>query len=164
MSYLAISLLFILALVLLFWQGSNFVSMLLGAPPVSSPTRDFLKQFADSNKTFLDIGCGAGAILLQASLLFKHVYGIEASPFYYLLAKWRTRKLKNVTIIYGNFFKLNWPKVDYIYCYLLPALLEKATPKLRAQKATILSLGFAIPNWKPTKEVGKSPFILRLYN
>lgn len=148
---------------LLVWQVSNLVSVVLGAPAVSSPKHDLLSEFADKDKTFLDLGCAGGKVVIAAAPLFKHVYGVEASPFYYLLAKWRTRKLKNVTVIYGNFFTLNWPNVDIIYCYLLPPLLEKLQPKLKASNATVLSFGFCIKEWAPKQTINKNSQKLFVY-
>lgn len=138
-------------LILLFWQISNVLSALYGAPAVSSPQHEFLKQLADRKKTLLDLGCGNGSLCIKASPYFNQVYGIEFSPFYYLLAKVRTSRYPNITIMYGNFFTENWPEVDYIYCYLLPKLLGKLQSKLEQSQAAILSYGFAIPTWKPNR-------------
>ncbi len=143
----------IIAITLLIWQVSNLISIMLGAPAVASPRHELLKEFADPNKTLLDLGCADGNVVISAASLFKHVYGIEASPFYYWLARWKTRKLKNVTIIYGNFFTVDWPHTDYIYCYLLPPLLEKLEPKLKEANTTVLSFGFKIKDWKPKKTI-----------
>lgn len=148
---LVLTLLSLLVLILLFWQISNMLSALYGAPAVSSPHHDFLKSFANKQKTFLDLGCGNGSLCLRAAPHFKKVYGIEFSPFYYLIARLRASRYSNVTILYGDFLTKPWPKTDYIYCYLLPALLTKLGPKLKQSQATVLSYGFAIPNWKANK-------------
>src|SRR5688500_13589 len=105
MIYLVLIGYFIVLVLLLLWQWSNIYSVIIGAPAISSPKHDFLTQFADKDKTFLDLGCGVGSMCLRAAPHFKHVYGIELSPMYYLVSKWRTKKRKNITIIYGNFLK-----------------------------------------------------------
>lgn len=154
MIYLVIAVYLIVVAVLLLWQFSNLYSAKLGAPAISSPRHELWKEFSSPNKTFLDLGCGVGSVLLRVSPHFKHVYGIEYSPWYYLVSKLRTRKRANITVCYGNFFTLEWPPVDYIYCYLLPGVLEHLKPRLAKSRATVLSYAFPIPGW-PAKRVVK---------
>lgn len=137
----------ILTFTLLLWTISNVVSVFFGAPAISSPPSMGWKKFADPTKTFLDLGCGSGTVLLRAAPYFHHVYGIEASPAYYLLSKWRTRHLSNVTVMFGNFFTEKWPKTDYIYCYLLDRPMRQLRPRLIDADTTVLSLLFPIPGW-----------------
>jgi SAM-dependent methyltransferase len=157
-----VSALFIV-LLLLFWQVSNFLSMWLGAPAISSPKIDLWRGFAHKEKTFLDLGCGLGSVCLRSAPHFKHVYGIEFSPWYYLLARLRTRRIENVTIIYGNFFIVDWPKTDYVYCYLLPELLVKMKSKLAWSNATILCQSFPIKGWQPIETLEKGDRKLFVY-
>jgi SAM-dependent methyltransferase len=138
----------VVSLTLFVWTVSNIVSVLFGAPAISSPSSMGWKKFANKDKTFLDLGCGGGMVLLRAAPYFGHVYGIEASPAYYLLSKWRTRKLTNVTVIFGNFFMGSWPKVDYIYCYLLERPMRQLRSRLIAANTVTMSLSFPIPEWE----------------
>ena len=146
----------IVGLVLLFWQLSSFISLVAGAPYLTSPltkkdwpklieeVKNISKPSKKDSSTFLDLGSGDGTICLYASNYFDYVYGIEISPFNYLLSHWRTRKHKNIKIIFGNILQVEWPKVDLIYCYLLPKFLKKIQPLLIKSKADIICLDFEI--------------------
>ena len=163
--YSTFLLLAILALAFfIFWQISNIISLALGAPAVSSPQHRFLTMIGKtSGKTLLDLGCGNGVVCLKAAPLFRQVYGVEYSPFYYYVAKWRTRHVKNVTIIRGNFFTMQWPQVDFIYCYLFPELLHKLEHRIDATGATVLSLSFPIPQKKESQVIASEGYKLYVY-
>lgn len=163
MPYLILTLLLILALFLLFWQISNFISIGLGAPAVSSPKHQLWQRFAGPQATFLDLGCGIGSVVLAAAPHFKHVYGMEYSPFFYIVSRFRTRRHKNITILYGNILTADWPKTTAIYCYLMPALLEKLTPRFQSQSATVLSLAFPIPGLTPHQTIQERRPALYIY-
>lgn len=146
------------------WQISNLLSAWYGAPPISSPRHELWRDYADADKTFLDLGCGSGTLCLRAAPHFRHVYGMERSPFYYVVSWLRSWRYKNITIIYGNMLTRPWPVTDYIYCYLMPELLGQLRPKLQQSKAVILSYAFPIPQLKPSKVIkqqGKQLFVYR---
>jgi SAM-dependent methyltransferase len=139
----------LLVLGLLAWQASNIISMALGAPAISSPRNNFWPELVarDSSlykKSIIDLGCGAGSACIAMAPHFRRVYGMEFSPFYFLLAKWRTRKLKNVTIIFGNILKAPWPKTEYVYCYLLSPVMAALLPRFNEEQRIVLSLTFPI--------------------
>lgn len=153
LAFLPLLPLIILVLVLVFWQYSNIKSILLGAPAITSPSHRLLEQVARSPQTWLDLGCGNGSVCLRLAPLVKQVYGIEYSPFYYAVARWRTRRLANVTIIYGNIMTDDWPRADVIHCYLLPTLLKRLTTRLKQAGATVVCLAFPIPGWQPSRQL-----------
>ncbi len=150
-------------MVLLIWLSSNLFSATLGAPAITSPHHDFWPELAKRGSSILDLGCGNGSSCIAAAPYFKEVYGIEYSPFYYIVARLRTARHKNITIIYGSFWKVTWPKADLIYCYLLPDLLGKMKKLLRNYERPIASLAFPIPDWQPTETLQEGSLKLRLY-
>ncbi len=164
MIWIAISIYFVIVSLLFFWQVSNLLSVLYGAPAISSPKHELWKKFADKEKTLLDLGCGIGSVCLRAAPHFKHVYGIEYSPMYYFISKLRTRKNRNVTILYGNMFRRSWPKVNYIYCYLMPNTLGKLKNKLESSGAIILSYAFRIPGRESREIVHREKMALYVYD
>lgn len=166
LSYLILLLSFLLVSMLLLWQWSNIHSLFLGAPAISSPKHDLWKELADPNKSILDLGCGNGSLCLRMAPFFQQVYGVEYSIFYFLIARFRTVKNKNIQIIYGNFFKLNWPKTELIHCYLLPGLLNSLAPKLLAARqagVTVVSYAFKISDWSVDRVINREKQKLYIY-
>ncbi len=162
LAYFCIALLTLLIAVLLFILASNVMSHTAGAPAISSPKHRLWLSFARKDKTFLDLGSGLGSVCLAAAPHFKHVYGIEFSPWYYLVSCWRTRSVSNITIFYGSMFEVEWPKVDYIYCYLLPGLMKRLRSRLIKSGATILCLSFPVPDQEPDRiltEAGRKLYV-----
>lgn len=154
LTYIMLIVLSLFVLILLFWQISNIRSIMLGAPAISSPKNDLWKSLADRRRTILDLGCGNGSLALCLAPYFKHVYGIEYSPFYYIVAKLRTAGVRNITIYYGDLKTLPWPPVNFIYCYLLPDFIRTLEPRLqeaRDKGSVIVSFGFPVSKWKPSK-------------
>jgi len=152
-----LSILFLLiALLLLFWQTSNIYSILAGAPYVSvdlAAMRQALK-LANFKKgeIFYELGCGAGNVLLEAQKYGIQVVGYEVSPWYFLLAKLRTLRYKNIKIVYKDVRQVDLGPADVIYCYLLPELLEQLTVQFGRAiklKKRIISISFAVPGLKP---------------
>lgn len=154
----------IVAALLCFWMAGNIISVLLGAPALSSPSSDGWKKYADKHKTFLDLGSGSGEMCLRAAPYFKHVYGIEGSPWYYLLSRYKCRKEENITILFGDFYRLKWPRVDYIYCYLMDSPVKRLKPFLERSGAIVLSLSFSIEDWKEIERIKKDNRTLYVYD
>lgn len=149
--YIVLALLVVALLVAIFWLFSNIKSMALGAPAISSPLLSSLNDLARPDQTWLDLGCGSGTMIKRLAKQVKHIYGIEYSPFYYLFSSWRTRKDKNATIIYGDLRTCDWPVVDVIYCYLLPAFMLGLEERLLASNSTVVCLSFPRKKVKPTR-------------
>lgn len=142
----------IFAIWLLFWQISNFISVLSGSLYVKSK-RDVIKKTLDiaqinNNSVFYELGSGNGDVLIEASKVAKKVVGYEISPYYYLLSIFRTWRYSNVTVQYKNILDVNLSSADVIYCYLLPDLLKKIDFSKIKSSAKIISIGFSIPKLK----------------
>lgn len=96
---------------------------------------------------FYDLGCGKGDVLIEAEKMGAKVFGCEISPYYYILAKIRTSKHKNIKVIYQNIENINLSDANIVYCYLLPKFLEKLSPKFLKELelgCQIISIGFPI--------------------
>lgn len=133
-----------------FWLLSNIFSSRLGAPAISSPHDDLWQQVASPDQVWLDLGGGNGGLALRVEGKVKYVYAIEYSPFYYLVAFFRTFFNQHISIIYGDMFRTPLPAADIIYCYLLPGLLERLKPLLVGRKAILAAYCFAVPGWTPS--------------
>ena len=152
--------LMVLVLVLLLWQVSNFVSVFFGAPHVKTKVSIINKalKLVDLKKgeTFYELGSGSGDALISASKYNIKVIGFEISPYYYLYSKLRTLRYKNIDVNFKNILDADLSCADIIYCYLLPKLLKKLTPKLKKElkyTARIISIGFPIKSLKLVKKI-----------
>ncbi|MBI5466731.1 MAG: hypothetical protein HY975_00740, partial [Candidatus Kerfeldbacteria bacterium] len=122
-----------------------------GLPFVSTPhwavvwLRDHLELTPQD--VVYELGCGSAPVL--AALAKKYpatkFVGIEIQWWPWLLAKWRTRGLCNVTITLGDFLKADLSSVTVVYGFFITVMMPKVADKLRAsvQSGTkVISFGF----------------------
>lgn len=150
--------LFLIALVLLLWQISNLIAICSGCLYVKADkenVRQVLTDFAKKDSIFYDLGSGNGEILILANDFQMKVTGFEIAPFYYIVSRLRTIFKKDIRVKYGNILKADLSSADIIYCYLLPALLQKLSIKFLHElkkDAVIISVGFPMNNLKLIRE------------
>lgn len=103
------------------------------------------------NKTVYDLGCGDGRVLLAAAKMQpKATYiGIERAFWPYLLAKYKTRTVEQISIYRGDITKLTLQQSALVVCYLLPELLAK----IQFNSQDIISIEYQIPGRKPNKTI-----------
>ena len=98
--------LFLLVLILLFWQFSNIISIFYGCPYVMADKKVIKKAIEISGlkkrDIFYDLGCGRGDVLIEAAKLGAKCTGIEISPYYYIYVKIKT---------------CLWSKIYYFLCW-----------------------------------------------
>ncbi|MBM2821125.1 MAG: methyltransferase [Candidatus Berkelbacteria bacterium] len=140
--------------ILLLWQISNIVSIIHGSPYVMMDKKVIRTAFKlaglKKGENFYDLGCGNGDVLIEAAKFGARAEGFEISPYYYLLAKIRTIKYKNIKVYYRNINSIDISKVEAIYCYLLPKILTELQYNLKNIKKNtrVISIGFPIDSLK----------------
>lgn len=159
----------ILLVIILFFTilfiATAFVSLFLRVPYVPTKKRvmqEVIKEAELKNgQNFFDLGCGDGRILIEAEKgAHVNAVGYEIAPLVYLFAV--ARKLltrSKAKIKFKNFFHENLEKADVIFCYLMPAELEKLAKKIKKEckKGTrIISNTFHIEGLKPVKVIPKN--------
>lgn len=103
------------------------------------------KAQLNKNQKFIDLGCGRGDSVILAQKMGAKASGIEISPFYYFLSRYRTVKTPNIDIRFADIRRVNLSDFDLVYCYLLPKFLEELSPKfLKDKPKKIISIGFPI--------------------
>ncbi len=105
---------------------------------------------------FLDVGCGDGGLLarLARARPDARFVGIEHAPLPWLIARLRTRKLANVSIRYGDFWRGSFADYDVVYAFLSPAPMARLWEKARAElgpQALLISNGFPVPGVTPSR-------------
>src|SRR3984957_3679280 len=130
-SILAVLIVLALGLSLLIFQG------ITGVPPMPSTSREaadvisLLKQAGLPEQAIVyELGCGWGSLVIALARAFPNarIRGIELSPLPYWVARFRTRKLPNVSVQRGNFFKFDLRDAQAVTSYLM----IKPMPKLAA--------------------------------
>lgn len=101
-----------------------------------------------------DLGCGDARILKRVIELKPsiNVVGVEIAFIPYLLAKFYTRKYKQIEIKRENIFKVNISDATHIFLYLYPKAVNKLIDNIRnqcTQGTHIVSCDFEIKSCKP---------------
>lgn len=132
--------------------------LLAGAPylPTLKPQVKTALELANlqPGQTLLELGCGDGRVLLAAARQGINAVGYELNPLLALLAWARTRRYRRqIRVVWGDFWRANWPPADVIFTFLLPrymAKLDKKCLRHPHKPVRLLSFAFAIPGKKPS--------------
>ncbi len=141
-------LLFIIGLVMACFAGV----LLAGAPylPTLTPQVKTALELAGlkPGETLLELGCGDGKILIAAARQGYKAVGYELNPIMALVAWLRTRRYRRqVKIIWGDFWRRDWPPAAAIFVFLLPKHMAKLDKKIMLyphMPVNLVSFAFAI--------------------
>jgi 16S rRNA A1518/A1519 N6-dimethyltransferase RsmA/KsgA/DIM1 with predicted DNA glycosylase/AP lyase activity len=107
-------------------------------------------------QTLIELGCGDGKVLIAAAGQGLNVVGYELNPLLVAVAWLRTRRYhKQVRVIWGNFWSVEWPAADAIFTFLLPRYMEKLDKKCvqySHKPLKLASFAFKIPRKHPAAE------------
>ncbi|MFP3220231.1 MAG: methyltransferase [Candidatus Marsarchaeota archaeon] len=142
--------------------------------PTPEPVVKKMLELAGVNKdtVLYDLGAGDGRIIIMAAKDFgATAVGVEAHPGRAALIEKRIEEegLKDkVTLIKGDFFKVDVSKADVLALYLLTSVDQRLEPKFESELkpgAKIVSHDFPFPGWIPDKvvEVKDTPFTHQIY-
>jgi len=134
--------------------------LLSGAPylPTLTPQVKAALELADlqPGDTLLELGAGDGKVLIAAAQQGLHVVGYELNPLLAVLAWLRTVKYRRqVTVIWGDFWRQPWPETDAIFTFLLPRYMEKLNKKVMQYEhkpVKLVSFAFRVPNKEAADE------------
>lgn len=150
-------LLLVLMAAVLAWMILVFVSGLFsnwrGAPYV--PTKKKLVRGLlafgglSAGDVFYDLGSGNGQVLISAVRDFhaSRAVGYEASPWPYMLSRWKVKNIKNISVKRSNFIQADLSEATFVYAYLFPKIIDRLASKLERELwsgARVLCLSFPI--------------------
>lgn len=151
------------------WLSLLFVSvgicfagvLLFGAPylPTTKRQIEAALRLADlkPGETMLELGCGDGRVVLAAAKRGIKVVGYELNPLLAAIARVRTLKYRGqVKIIWGDFWRKDWPEHQAIFIFLLPKYMSKLDKKIMQSKhkpVKLVSFAFKIPDRKFNAEL-----------
>jgi len=131
----------------------------LGAP--FYPTSTFIVEKmlgmagVDSESIVYDLGCGDGAIVVEAARRYNamKVVGIEQNQKLCSIALRKTRHLRNAIIINANYDDVDISEANVVTLYQSASenarLKRKLVSDLR-EGTKVVSHDFGIPGWRPT--------------
>ncbi len=103
----------------------------------------------EHGQTMLELGCGDGRVLRAAAERGLKSVGYELNPLLVMIARIYTWKYRNqVRIIWGNYWKKEWPQADGIFVFLLNPFMQKLDKKITQYKhkpVKLVSFAFQIP-------------------
>jgi len=103
----------------------------------------------------VDLGSGDGKIVISAAQRYgAHAMGVEFNPDMVKLSRDNARKAgvaDKVTIVQGDFFKVDFGKATVLTLYLLPDLNVKLRPRILALRpgTRVVSHSFDMQEWEP---------------
>ncbi len=107
-------------------------------------------------QTLLELGCGDGRVLRLAAERGIKSIGYELNPLLVIIAKLSNLKYKDrVSVRWGNYWRVDLPKTDGIYVFLLDKYMNKLDRKIINQKlypTRLASFAFKIPGKKVNSE------------
>ncbi|MCF7846245.1 MAG: 50S ribosomal protein L11 methyltransferase [Candidatus Peribacteraceae bacterium] len=149
-----------LGIVLLLTIFYFFVAGFFRSPFVPSNRKTIAKMLEiakiKAGDRVIDLGCGDGRIVFRAEKQFRaKAEGYEISIFVWIFAQinrlFRGAKSK---IYRKNLFDVDLSEADVVFCYLLPAVMQKLSPKFKKELkrgARIISASFSLHDWKAKK-------------
>jgi len=140
----------------------QFVVLFLGAPYV--PTMHKQRRVAldllelKPGQTLIDLGCGDGAMLIEAAKRGIKSVGYEINPLLAYIAWVRTRKYGNkVKIVRGNFWQKKWPPADAVFVFLTERYMERLNQNMKnrfKKPVKLVTYGFSISGKKASATKG----------
>jgi hypothetical protein len=102
----------------------------------------------------IDFGSGTGGLLRTLALAMPEqtFVGVEAAPIPWLISRWRSKGLANLSFKRGDFWREDLSQFQIIYAFLspepMPRLWQKVSKEM-AQGTLLISNTFAVPDQKP---------------
>ena len=134
--------------------------MFVGAPYVPSHQKDIKKLFDELNlrkgSTVVDLGCGDGKVLLEASKHGLTAVGYELNPFLYLIAKLRLRKYPKSKVVFANYWAADVSRADLVFIFSAAPFMDRLYKKLKneiRQGGMVASYAFSFEGIKIYKKI-----------
>jgi hypothetical protein len=134
--------------------------LLFGAPylPTLRPQVETALELADlkPGQTLIELGCGDGKVLVAAARRGINCVGYELNPLLVAVCWLRTRRYhKHAKVVWGDFWRRDWPPADAIFVFLLPKYMSKLNKKViqfTDQPVKLVSFAFEIPDRPPARQ------------
>jgi len=136
------------------------VIVFVGAPYVPSRKVDTSNLFKELNlrkgTTVVDLGCGDGKVLLEASKNNLKSIGYELNPILFLIAKLRLKNYSNSKVIWGNYWSADISKAGLVFVFSAAPFMQRLYEKFKTQLSPgtlVASYGFSFEGVKIYKKI-----------
>ncbi len=156
-----------------FWFAacSIYTNLTTGVPWAKIPEANILKIFKEinlpKNSRFYDLGAGDGRVILAAEKFGLRARGFELSLYPYSKAVFKKYFSRSrVEIKRRNFYKENLSQAGAVFIFLTGQALIRLERKLKQELkpgATVISYGFALPDWRLQKIILTKPSLTYVY-
>lgn len=158
-----ISWIIIIALLLIMGSGliHNFNVLFRHQAPFVPSRRRTLKAISaelnlQDGQVFFELGAGSAPLLRRLAKQYPHVkfVGFEYSLIPWFLGALLCLPFSNIKINKQNFWRADFARADYIYCFLNVRVMRELENKFKTEcqpGATIISYIFKLPNTEPSK-------------
>lgn len=114
-----------------------------------------------------ELGSGDGRLLLELSRYSANITGIELSPLFVLVSRFRLwRAGVPATVRMADLKRVNFGEADVIYFFLMPRVLPMLQEKIIREckpGCRIVSYCFPFPDWEPEHVEQKGVLAIRRY-
>jgi len=160
--------LLVFAVVVEYYFIYAFVRSKMGKYPPYVPSRKGMAELIAREAAFVlddpaakkvvEPGCGDARVLAMLAQTYpQHRFvGYEWDFFPYFLAKIRTRKYKNLTVLKQNFMKVDYSDVGLAVLFTGNEIAAELSQKLAAElpdDAVVISESFELPRFKCIKQI-----------
>jgi len=159
MLLLVSCLIFLVLIVFIFLAFFKITEILSTNAPFIPTSKEVIDNIIENlqltkDSVLYDLGCGDARILKRVAELKPNinVVGVEIAFIPYLLAKFYTRKNKQIKIRRENIFKADISDATHIFLYLYPKAVNKLIENIKkqcVQGTRIISCDFEIKSCKP---------------
>ena len=136
------------------------VIVFAGAPYVPSRKVDIKKMFDELNlrksSLVIDLGCGDGKVLVEASKHGLKAKGYELNPFLYAIAKFRLREFPESEVVLGNYWTADISKASLVFVFSAAPFMDRLYTKLKNELkkgGLIASYAFSFEGVKIFKKI-----------
>ena len=140
----------------------GFYAAVNGGPFVPSTKKRHLDMIKlaklKKSDVIYDLGCGDGRLVFKSAKHVKKAIGYELNIPLYLFGKIKQIFYRNAEIRYGNIWKQDYSDANVIYCYLLPASMQRFAKEIwpKLKKGTrVISNSFEMHDLKPVEKLEK---------
>jgi hypothetical protein len=145
-------LLTLLVFTLVFWGTvKGDVPLFLSSSAVAEALISLVKQ--EKADRFVELGAGVGSVVvpLAKHLFSLNIIAIERAPLPWLILRWRSRLMANVTVQNKSLWDCDLANQKIVFAFLSPLYMGQLGEKVRREMhsgSLFVTSSFSVPDWQ----------------